>query len=166
MGKHRGTYRGGALEFDEPLNLPEAAVVDVEVSIATPADPFAIAEPAPAWAALTASRLHEMLRLPANWDSYGARPIELDYARSLWDLLTAILPADAPVPAIAPTVRGGVQAEWNVGGVDLEIEVVAPRQFSVLLEDSRNSEVVETAHGFTPGELTSYVKRLTGAATV
>lgn len=58
------------------------------------------------------------------WSSEGAHPLN-DGAviRLLW-LLQEYLPADGPAPSISPTWDGGVQADWELGDLYLEVEIV------------------------------------------
>jgi len=72
--------------------------------------------------------------LPVGWDSYGARAPDPSCVLAAWQLLAAVMRDDIPAPAVVPTVRGGVQLEWHRNGADLEIEVVAPREFVVSFE--------------------------------
>src|SRR5262245_44338244 len=80
----------------------------------------------PRWAEPTLRKLGELLRLPANWNSYGARPVDSACAWAAFQLLSRLLPDDALPPAIVPTSGGGVQLEWHTHGVDLEIQVLGP----------------------------------------
>jgi hypothetical protein len=41
-------------------------------------------------------------------------------------VLNSIMRSDTPAPSIVPSPRGHLQAEWHIGGIDLEIEVLTP----------------------------------------
>lgn len=91
-------------------------------------------------------RLQQLSELPASWDSYGARPIDINVlsytARLLQPLAEAMV---APMPDIIPTVRGGIAMEWhNVRG-EVGIELVpsgpyAPPQVTAYFADASTGE--------------------------
>ena len=70
-------------------------------------------------------RLNELLGLQRNWDSYGADPIKLVSVETALDLLSVVIDYGTPLASIVPTPEGGVQLEWHIRGVDLEIEIDA-----------------------------------------
>jgi hypothetical protein len=72
--------------------------------------------------------LDELERLPANWNGYGAPPINpaiIAAARGLCDLLAT---SAAGMPQIVPMTRGRLQFEWHRGSRSLELEVEDPRR--------------------------------------
>ena len=75
----------------------------------------------PCWLAPTMMRLAELSFLPARWDSYSARPIQ----GSL-------------------TTPGGVQFEWHMHGIDLEIEIRSDFRWLSSYEDSSTGESWES----------------------
>jgi hypothetical protein len=103
-----------------------------------------VTEPLPGWLVQTDEALQELLRLPPNWNSYGARPVSPDNVRAAKDLLRAIVQPETPRPSVVPTVGGGVQLEWHTGGIDLEIEIQAPGQYHVWLEDPQENLALQT----------------------
>ena len=104
----------------------------------------------------TAQALIELLDLPENWDSYGARSINREIALSALQLLSETMPDDTPTPAVVPTNRGGVQLEWHTRGIDLEIEIQSIGRIYVSYEDHRSGDEWEA-------ELTSDLTRLSDA---
>lgn len=70
---------------------------------------------APLWAAALELRINELLSLGANWDTYGAAPIDLDNVLSALKLLATIggRARNCPLPATVPTAARGVQFEWE-----------------------------------------------------
>lgn len=66
-------------------------------------------------------KLGDMLALTSNWDTYGARPIDRRHVQDMYAILDAVAGTGAPAPQIVPTVRRGVQAEWHLDGVSVEI---------------------------------------------
>jgi len=94
----------------------------------------------PAWFGPTVQALSELLKLSSGWNSYGARPVDIGLVRSALELMAATMRPDTPPPSVVPTSRGGVQLEWHLGGIDLEVEVLAPGHFSVAYEDSGDGD--------------------------
>src|SRR5438445_5605989 len=84
------------------------------------------------WIPLLIDRLRELLRLPSNWDSYGAEAVRTEAALTSALIVNAALAKGARFPAIVPTVEGGVQLEWRKGNRHLEIEVLSPYEIGVL----------------------------------
>lgn len=67
-------------------------------------------------------------RLGANWDSYGAPPLDpatVDRARMFLKRVH-----------VCPCVRGGVQLEWHTHGIDLEIEFLPDGTVEMVAEAS------------------------------
>lgn len=91
--------------------------------------------------------------LQANWDSYGALPIDRQCMVTAILLLLTTSRPKTPPPSVVPTVRGGVQLEWHRGGIDLEIEILSPSQIRVSWEDARTGQTTEQtlAGDFAPG---------------
>jgi hypothetical protein len=112
--------------------------------------------PAPGWLESTIQTLNELLSLPADWDSYGARPIDPTTAIFSLQLLSEVMGPNVPAPLVVPTNRGGVQLEWHTRGIDLEIEIQQSGRISVCYEDHRSGNEWEE-------ELTSDLTRLSGA---
>lgn len=80
-------------------------------------------EPLPEWFDPLMRGLADLLTLPANWDTYGAAPIELKVVNQASQLMKGILDADDPPPWVVPMSNGGIQLEWHENGADLEIEI-------------------------------------------
>ncbi len=105
----------------------------------------------PDWLKATVGAVARLLDLETNWDSYGATTIDVAKAKAILVLLLDVLEDDSAAPSIVPTSAGGIQAEWHIGGIDLEIEVLSPFRFGVSFEDSvtgREWEGDVTGDGF------------------
>jgi hypothetical protein len=89
----------------------------------------------PAWLRPAMARLEYLLSLPENWDSYQAARIDPRAVGNAIRLLAATRRPGAFPTAIVPTVRGGVQLEWHVRNVDLEVEVPAVGALHVAYEN-------------------------------
>jgi hypothetical protein len=108
------------------------------------------------WFRPTVQALAELLSLSENWDSYGARPIDLEMVRSALQLLAETMRANTPPPIVVPTHRGGIQLEWHTRGVDLEVDILSPGRICLSYEDHQTGDEWE-------GELTSDLTRLSNA---
>lgn len=62
-----------------------------------------------------APRFLALLDLKKNWNSYGAPPIDVETAIAADMFLNKHV-------NIVPTAKGGIQLEWHVNGLDIEIE--------------------------------------------
>ena len=79
-------------------------------------------EEEPAWVEPTLNALAISLALPTNWDSYGARRVDLKAVASAGLALCLVMRSDTTPPTVVPTPEGGVQLEWHAQGIDLEID--------------------------------------------
>ena len=118
-------------------------------------------DPAP-WVEPTLRTLGNLLVLPAGWDSYDARTLDPSCVLAAWQLLAAVMRDDIPAPAVVPTARGGVQLEWHRNDVDLEIEVVAPREFLVSYETAAAGESWEKRLTDDFADLSSALDKIAG----
>lgn len=91
------------------------------------------------WLLPILNSLREVLALPANWDSYGANPVDLTAAAFALESLNQVMRKDTMVPMVVPTVHGGIQLEWHTHGIDLEIEVAAQGRCSVSYQSRRDN---------------------------
>jgi len=110
----------------------------------------------------SAEAVVSLLELPAGWNSYSAKPIELRNASRAIQLLSEFLEPDTPSPAVIPTVRGGIQLEWHREGVNLEIYIESPDDVSFFAERIGCGEICETPLAGHEDELKSWLKRITG----
>jgi hypothetical protein len=63
----------------------------------------------------------DLLTLPHNWDSYGARTIDPYVVQAAMDSMNRLLGPESPAPRVVPLSNGGLQLEWHRKGIDLEI---------------------------------------------
>ncbi len=73
--------------------------------------------------AQVAVRLAELAALREDWDGYGARRLDHDALRLADDVLEDMMQRLPLLPDIFPVPDGGVQLEWEVGPVELELEL-------------------------------------------
>jgi hypothetical protein len=90
-------------------------------------------------------RLAVLERLQPNWDSYGGAPVSalaIEAVIRLFDLRPYVRE-----PFIAPVASGGLQLEWAVGDVEIEVEFDRDGGVSVLwtAPDEQSEEHGRTA---------------------
>ena len=105
----------------------------------------------PRWIVPITDRLTHLSKLRQNWDSYGASPVSTQAITFAIQVLNEIMAESTPLPAIVPTTDGGVQLEWHLAGIDLEVEVSGDGILSVLCEDAAEQQQWEEDFAFIPG---------------
>lgn len=86
----------------------------------------------PPWLKPVLTSLSERWGVGKGWDTYDAKPTDLNHVLKLLNILFSLLKPISSPPTITPLVDGGVQAEWHVQEKDFEIVVSAddpPRFF-------------------------------------
>ncbi len=76
---------------------------------------------APSWLVEIEARINSILALRSNWDTYNAAPVDVCHVASALDWLPRLTGPNTPMPAVVPTAARGVQFEWEVGGVAIEL---------------------------------------------
>lgn len=67
---------------------------------------------------LVKDRLEELYNLKPDWGGYGETAPFPESIRAIKRILQVL----STPPSICPTYNGGVQAEWHIDGLDIEIE--------------------------------------------
>jgi hypothetical protein len=98
------------------------------------------AEDAPNWLGVIATRLSELEQLADGWDGHGAIAPTGDVLVASFREFGSVIPSQAPEPSIFPTTVGGVQFEWTVGDVHLELEYLPDGVVDGWAEDSQTQE--------------------------
>jgi hypothetical protein len=76
------------------------------------------------WLLEVENRMLELLELRAGWDTYEAPPIDSHYVAVATEVVHELARIGVAVaPAVVPTPRGGVQLEWHVADLGLEISI-------------------------------------------
>ncbi len=83
----------------------------------------------------TIQSMGHLLNFPPNWDSYGAQVVDSTRFIAALRLLSQIIRENTPAPSVVPTSQGGIQFEWHMRGIDLEIEVLSQQRQNVFFED-------------------------------
>lgn len=99
--------------------------------------------PEPKWRAVTAARLHKLLRYRAGWDGYGGKPPKANVIGFVQSVLESTMSSTTPPPSVVPMSGGGVQLEWHTGGFDIELTVYAPFQAELSVEYPDGREPLE-----------------------
>jgi hypothetical protein len=95
-----------------------------------------LSPPRPLWVTDVSKRIQGfVVHLPENWNSYGAQRIQPELAEAAIRLLPKVVQPGTPKPEVVPTTAGGVQIEWHVGGIDLEINILTQDKINVSFED-------------------------------
>lgn len=101
----------------------------------------------PAWLPRAIARLNHLLALEHDWDRDGAMPVSQVAAEWAVRLIGEAAQRGAPEPDVVPDVDGGLQVEWHVRGIDLEIATRSQNRFEVLFEDHQTGEDWEAEAG-------------------
>jgi hypothetical protein len=102
----------------------------------------------------------DLLDLPAGWNSYSAKPIAVANVIRVIQLLADVLGAETPRPIIVPRVRGGIQLEWHMADVDIEIYVDSPAETRFFAEQHGTDETIERQLVGHEDELRSWLQRI------
>ncbi len=91
----------------------------------------------PAWLEPIARRLEAILDSDHDenqtWRQFPGVCVAADVLR----FLANAMEPQTPLPALAPTVQGGIQAQWLTHDIDLEIEYFSSGYYSVYFSDKR-----------------------------
>lgn len=123
---------------------------------------YTSAEQLPVWLQPTVQGFADLLALPRGWDSYDAPKIKFAAVRSALDLLVATLKPQSPGPSVVPTVQGGLQLEWHIQGIDLEIRLDSPDKVDIFCEDLHAGIEWEGSIPSDEGRLREAIAKLTG----
>jgi hypothetical protein len=85
-----------------------------------------------------AAALEPLHQLGPGWDSYGALPVSAESIFYASNLLEQVIREGLEMPAVVPTVRGGVSLEWTSPG----------HEFSVTFENVPFQGIVPSAYYF------------------
>ncbi|TXL69379.1 hypothetical protein FHP25_39210 [Vineibacter terrae] len=94
----------------------------------------------PDWMREVLARLNQVARMPENWDTYGAVPVNQRTLEHSLLVLTKLMPASRYLPRILASTHGGVLLQWDDGRRELEISVDAPMRGSVYYTDHESGD--------------------------
>ncbi|HXE55989.1 MAG TPA: hypothetical protein VN541_23385 [Tepidisphaeraceae bacterium] len=69
------------------------------------------------------ARLNELRALPPGWLEGGGAPPPGEGLDRLAAAFQTHFPDELPSPYLYPTETGGIQAEWQIGAVDVSLEI-------------------------------------------
>lgn len=92
----------------------------------------------PKWDAEVKARIEHLLAMPIGWDNSDAKKVDPWTADFANKLLHYVWPVDGHTPFVAPTCYGGLQFEWRLPDLELEIEVVRRHHLEVFIWDARD----------------------------
>ena len=101
-----------------------------------------IEETSPPWIREVNRRLEHLRTLKQNWDGENAPPVSFECCIEALVFLLENAANETPAPQIVPTSKGGLQLEWHVGEVDLEIEFSASESTSFYHVSESGEETV------------------------
>jgi len=147
------TYAWGTVSHRPPSSVvghtnPEVVIVRVQ------SDPTG-------WVSRTIVKLNQLSQLQANWDSYGAKPIDRNAVLMALSLIGAIHSPHVPEPTIVPLPSGGLQFEWHTLQKDLEVSISPNGQTSVYFEQTGRAPTISEGNiSDLLGEIQSLVRFL------
>lgn len=66
--------------------------------------------------------VRQVLQLPPGWAGPGSRPVTREALVGAFEFIRRRLPVTSPRPSVVPTGPGGIQLEWHLPGLDVEVE--------------------------------------------
>ena len=81
----------------------------------------------PTWLGRVKKRIKEMAQLTANWDSYVALPVDPRIPPIADALVEWFAVDNLPPPDVFATSDGGMQLEWHIHRVNIEIELTSKK---------------------------------------
>jgi hypothetical protein len=118
----------------------------------------------PPWLAPALDKLNELLQLPPNWNSYNSAQIEPRAVAMTIELLGTLIENATPIPYIVPTVQGGVQLEWDLHGMAIEVESYPDGHREMYVQDRRTGSEQELVLNGDLSPLVEAVRELTRRA--
>lgn len=97
----------------------------------------AFSSPERKWQIEVQNRLLKYAKMQEGWDSYGAPSVGWDTCMFVLNVLNDVMSPRTPVPQVVPSSVGGIQLEWHVKDIDLELHIAAPYQCEVWCQDRR-----------------------------
>ncbi len=105
-------------------------------------------------------KLAELLRLPSNWDTYGATMILPEAVVRAIQFIDQMIDNNTPLPSIVPTTNGGIQLEWHTRGIDIEVDLSSASAWEVFWEDHLEGSQWEGIVGQDRSEFQKIIRKL------
>ena len=98
------------------------------------------------WKTSVEEQLLALLRLDQNWDSFNARPIETGAVWKALTLAKELAEPGVPQPSVVPAPSGGVQLEWHLRGLSLEVEIDPGGAIGLFFVDRDSGNEIQVDH--------------------
>jgi hypothetical protein len=95
------------------------------------------------WFLPALERLSALSRLPRNWDSYGASPIDPRCLVETIVFLCRHMSINTALPQIVPVGNGSIQIEWHRNGIDFEALFIRPGVWEYYYRNSQSQQESE-----------------------
>jgi len=131
LAYRQGSWRAGRMSASAATQAefpPEAPSIDSGQDLV------------PEWAPKTGAALRELLRLPPGWNHRNARPVAVKALRGVIAALNSSMRHDSPAPDVIPLATGGLQLEWHLHQMDIELSVGHGGERSVYVRDRQTGE--------------------------
>lgn len=89
--------------------------------------------------ALLDDRIRALSCLAADWDSYGADPLNPALLTRVQTVVSGLLGQGVPMPDIAPASSGSVIVGWRGGAVEIEMDFDPAQEDAVLVRQGSES---------------------------
>lgn len=107
-------------------------------------------------------KLKELVELQDGWDGHGGVAVKPEIAQFALQLLIETMPENVAGPQLVPMSYGGLQLEWYENDIELEIEIEAPNRISMLCENIKTGDEIETEMSTDFSQLTHCLQSLVG----
>jgi hypothetical protein len=114
----------------------------------------------PRWLETARAALNALSALPANWNSYAARQIDVGAVTGAAELLLAVMEDDTPLPTFVPIANGGVLLEWHTAAADLEVAVLPTGRTHVVFEKGNTPVEVEGLSQEVTGSVKAFLQEI------
>lgn len=85
----------------------------------------------------TWTKLGRLSSLPPGWNGYQGKPAGSHTIAYASQILSGLAEQAVPGPEIFPSPDGAIYAEWHEKGIDAQLIIEAPYQFTTVVEDAR-----------------------------
>ena len=112
----------------------------------------------PKWLTRAKQRIQQEAQIGVDWDSYGSVPVDQRIPSMVEDLVEWFTVAGMPPPDVFATNEGGMQIEWHIRQVNVEIHISPTEPTQIFFHDIHSGE--ELAARASPYVLHKIRKRL------
>ena len=125
----------------------------------TPSSAIPLAGPASApWQIEAVRKITAFAQYKDGWDTYSAKRLKPEAGIFALKILSDTMAFDPPMPAIVPTLSGGVQLEWHRNARDIEVEINGTYDVTVWCYDHQTD--TEETFDLSSGDITPLAIKL------